>query len=378
MVQLLLNSLQQEPDFEVHHIDARFNETASSIGSISFKKFTLMTQYLYQAIRIRISHGDAALYYIPAPPKTSAIIRDWFIVGMCRLLYSKLILHWHAAGLADWARKNELSPGALPKALASITRFILHGATQSIVLTEFSKKEAAYFSPINLTVIPNGVPDPFPNYEEMIQPIRKKRSQELVSKFKKKYASTPAKCNLLYLSLCIPEKGIFDAIEATQSANKYLSENRIALKFHLDIAGDFPSTHLRSRAEKLTSTTQECFNYHGHITGDDKARLLKDSDVLLFPSTYEYETMGISMVEALASGLQVIAYPWKGASETLKDASANGYTNKKNLESTLIKTIRELSINSGDQQRNIYCNYYQLSDWQNRITNNLRTETVFN
>jgi len=49
----------------------------------------------------RVAAGEE-VDYIPAPGKRSAMYRDWVVMFICRRFFKRVILHWHAAGLAKW------------------------------------------------------------------------------------------------------------------------------------------------------------------------------------------------------------------------------------------------------------------------------------
>ena len=46
--------------------------------------------------------GSRRCIISPAPGKHSALYRDWLVMLLCRPFFKRLVLHWHAAGLAKW------------------------------------------------------------------------------------------------------------------------------------------------------------------------------------------------------------------------------------------------------------------------------------
>src|SRR2546423_11962019 len=87
---------------ECYHVNARLSQKLEDIGDLRIGKFVLLLGYCLQAIWCRFRYGVDTLYYIPAPGKRSALYRDWMVMLLCRLVFKRLILHWHAAGLAKW------------------------------------------------------------------------------------------------------------------------------------------------------------------------------------------------------------------------------------------------------------------------------------
>jgi glycosyltransferase involved in cell wall biosynthesis len=79
------------------------------------------------------------------------------------------------------------------------------------------------------------------------------------------------------------------------------------------VAGDGPSrAELQQRYPDVT--------FLGVKTGEDLARVYASADVFVFPS--RTDTFGIVLLEALASGLPVAAYPVPGPSDVIGDSDA--------------------------------------------------------
>lgn len=121
---------------------------------------------------------------------------------------------------------------------------------------------------------------------------------------------TAAGRRLLYLSRAIRPKGIFTAIEVLE---------RVQVRYPgatLCIAGDGAD---RPEAERMVRERGlEGVHFAGHITGGFKYRLLAESDVFLFPSTYG-EGVPISLLEAMAAGLPAVTTRAGGIPDFFKD-----------------------------------------------------------
>lgn len=81
------------------------------------------------------------------------------------------------------------------------------------------------------------------------------------------------------------------------------------------VVGDGPA--LESMREKYPEV-----NFTGYKKGEELARLLAEADVFVFPS--KSDTFGVVLLEAMASGLPVAAYPVTGPLETVVNG-VNGY-----------------------------------------------------
>src|SRR5881227_2870059 len=89
-------------EIECYHVNARLSQKLEDIGDLRVGKFILLLGYCAQAVWCRFRYGVTTFYYIPAPGKRSALYRDWLVMLICRPFFKRIILHWHAAGLAKW------------------------------------------------------------------------------------------------------------------------------------------------------------------------------------------------------------------------------------------------------------------------------------
>jgi glycosyltransferase involved in cell wall biosynthesis len=136
---------------------------------------------------------------------------------------------------------------------------------------------------------------------------------------------------LLYVGRLAPEKGI----ERLKAVLREVPGTRLA------IVGDGPA---RRDLEREFSGTPTVFT--GLLHGDDLAAAYASGDAFLFPSTTE--TLGIAMIEALASGLPVVAAR-SGASHEVVSEEKNGLLYEANSGSSLVAAVRRLF--SDDESR---------------------------
>ena len=93
-------------------------------------------------------------YYVPAPGKAVALYRDWLVMLLCRPFFKRIILHWHAAGLAKWL---ETSVQIRSRA---ITYRLFKPVDLSIVLSRYNFADAEKLLSRHIAVVPVGMPDP--------------------------------------------------------------------------------------------------------------------------------------------------------------------------------------------------------------------------
>ena len=300
---------------ECYHVDCRFSDGMADIGRVRLAKVFLLFRYCWQAIQCRLRFGVKDFLYVPAPPARSAIYRDWLVMAICRPFFPRLILYWQAAGLGEW-----LASGARPWE-RWVTRTLLGRPALSVVLGEFCLGDAASLQSKKSVVVSNGIPDPCPNFTESMLPIRLERSAAR--------ASSARPFQVLFLSLCTREKGLFDALEAVALLNGRLAAAQSATRVQLTVAGKFwrPEEE-REFAERLArpdlnggiaDPARHAVRYAGFVGGADKARLLRDSDCLCFPTYYQAESFGIVLIEAMAFGLPVVTSRWRTIPELLPE-----------------------------------------------------------
>lgn len=116
--------------------------------------------------------------------------------------------------------------------------------------------------------------------------------------------------SLLFLSRVEQEKGIFETIDAT----KLLKAKYHAITLH--VAGIGASLE---SAKKYTASSGLSDNviFHGWVSGQSKADLLNDSDIMILPSSRE--GMPTCVLEAMAFGLPVLTTPVGGINDFFED-----------------------------------------------------------
>jgi glycosyltransferase involved in cell wall biosynthesis len=329
---------------ECYHVNARLSQKLEDIGDFRIGKFLLLLGYSAQAIWCRFRYGVTTLYYIPAPGKRSALYRDWLVMLLCRPFFRRIILHWHAAGLAKWLET------VVQLRSRALTYRLMKQVDLSIVLSKFNQADAEKLFSRRIVVVNNGIPDPCPNFTEEILPPRKARlaaRRKLLSGAELAPADLqegrdPRLFNVLYLAHCTREKGLFDTLDAVALANRKLAQAKSPILVHLSVAGDFinaaerqefqqrlaqPDLRLppacpqgpgQARSKNLNASEgSPCVTYAGFVFGPAKQRILAESDCFCFPTYYYAESFGLVLVEAIAFGLPVITTRWRSIPELL-------------------------------------------------------------
>lgn len=110
------------------------------------------------------------------------------------------------------------------------------------------------------------------------------------------------------------EKGIETAMEAVQIANAKHDREL----FHLDIYGQIDKDY-EERFVDIMKDAPGVIQYKGVVDFDRSVDVLKEYCALLFPTYYHGEGFAGTLIDAMASGVPVIASDWKYNSEIIKN-----------------------------------------------------------
>jgi glycosyltransferase involved in cell wall biosynthesis len=290
------------------------------IGGIRIGKLFLLFGYCLQAIWCRYRYGVTTMYYIPAPGKRSAIYRDWLVMLLCRPFYKKIILHWHAAGLAKWLETHvQMSARAL-------TYHRLRDADLSIVLSRYNRADAEKLLPKQIRVVSNGIPDPCPEFAQTILPRRRARflarrklhaGQPLTLADLENTGDDPQVFKVLYLAHCTREKGLFDSVKGVLRANEQLAAAKSPMTLRLIVAGNFVNAEERAEFDRIAATPEglKSMQLLGFISGAQKEEALRDADFFCFPTYYQNENQPVNLIEAMAFGLPILTTRWRSIPE---------------------------------------------------------------
>ena len=305
---------------ECYHVNVRLSKHLEDIGDLRLGKLFLLLFYCCDALWCRFRYGVDNFYYVPAPGKTSALVRDWLVMFLCRPFFKRVILHWHAAGLAKW-----LETCAQIRS-RSFTYSLMKHVDLSIVLSKYNRADAEKLFPKKITIISNGIPDPCPDYDLEVLPARRTRLEarrqllsggSITSTGQSAASSDPHVVRVLYLAHCTREKGAFDAMRGAALANKKLATQGSPISLRLTVTGSFVTADDRAEFDQIMKQSEvaACVQYVGFVTGEQKDKLLRSADCFCFPTFYPNENQPVNLIEAMAFGLPVVTTRWRSLPE---------------------------------------------------------------
>ncbi len=357
-------SAEKEFGLECYHVNARLSQKLEDIGDLRIGKFVLLVGYCAQAIWCRFRYGVTTFYYIPAPGKRSALLRDWMVMFICRPFFKRIVLHWHAAGLAKWLET------AVQMRSRSLTYHFMKQVDLSIVLSRYNRADAEKLVSREIKVVSNGIPDPCPEFTRQVLPHRQARAlarKKLLSEpFSQKPLSSRTDADLqvvtvLYLAHCTREKGLFDTVAGLDLANEQLRQRQSCVSLRLLVTGNFVNMQEKDAFFRLLAKpgAAKSIEYLGFVSGEQKHRLLREADLFCFPTYYENENQPVNLIEAMAFGLPILTTRWRSIPE-LFPVNYPGLVEIRSPNQIAKALIELLSAETGEAFREIFLRNFTL------------------
>ncbi len=349
---------------ECYHVNARLSKKLEDIGDFRIGKLILLLGYCLQAIWCRFRFGVKNLYYVPAPGKRSALYRDWTVMLICRPFFKRVILHWHAAGLAKWLEM------VVTMRSRSLTYRLMKRVDLSIVLSKYNRADAEKLFSRQISVVSNGVPDPCPRFAEEVLPRRKARvaaRRKLLSGLTldasdmRDTGGDPQVVRVLYLAHCMREKGLFDTLTGVALAEKRLRQRQAPISLRLLVTGDFVTAEDKAEFERQVAEPglAGLVEYFGFVRGERKNELLRQADLFCFPTYYFAESFGLVVIEAMAFGLPILTTRWRSLPE-LFPADYPGLVEVRSPEQIANRLLGLVTADTGEEFRDIFLRNYNL------------------
>lgn len=340
---------------ECYHVNARFSRGLEDVGEFQGAKLLLVLWFCVQALWVRFRHGVKNLYYVPAPGKRVALYRDWLVMLLCRPFFQNVILHWHAAGLAKWLETSTTITSR------TATYRCFRPVNLSIVLSRYNVADAEKLLSHKIAVVNNGIPDPCPNFDDTVLPLRRQSFVERAKIFAGGKNAAPLLVNILFLAHCTREKGIFAAAEAVVRANRYLVACKLPVKLRLAAAGNFVTDNEKLEFGRLCRNSEfaAAVAHLGFVSGERKDRLLRQTDLFLFPTRYLGENQPVNLIEAMAFGLPIITTRWRSLPEMLPP-DYPGLVNDQDPDEIAAALVKVLAYKSGEQIRQHFLEHFTL------------------
>lgn len=256
-------------------IDRRFSKSVDEVGQFNLGK-------VVRGLGLVARLGGACVRRRPrvvvlfATTHSFSFIVDWTISELLRAFRIPVILYLHTVGFAALAQRG----GCWHQGV----RRLLGSAQAVVVLDESLSWDVQDFITIQPDVIRNTLPECPPTTTARI-PLSERGI-------------------VLFLSNLIPGKGHEDFLSAAANCLDSGLDSRFVLA-----GAASPSVAAEVNARISRSGWASKITYVGAIGTQEKWDLLSGARMLVFPSTYAGETVGLVLLEAAACGVPIAAYP---------------------------------------------------------------------
>jgi glycosyltransferase involved in cell wall biosynthesis len=328
--------------FDYRFIRMHFSNETNEVGSINPGKIWKLITLWFKIAKQLVCYKPDYVYYPPAGPDKTPVIRDILLLFFIRLTGLKRIFHYHAGGIAT-------IKGRLSRPMRWLFQYVYLNADQSICLSSAGTGDPIILKSKKIIIIPSGVPDP--GFISVGKPEN-------------------TNFNVLFAGVCRETKGVADFIEVIRKCRK-----------HSKIIKGTIIGHIFSEKENKIITQavkEDLISYGGMLTGDAKLEIFRQSQILLFPSFFESENFPTVILEAFSFGMPVVSTNWRGIPDQIVSGQ-NGFlheihdidgmaTSVINLASDSF-LYKKLSFNA----RQDFVSKYRMSVFESAITEYLKS-----
>ncbi len=326
------------------HAPMAFSKDMDEVGKFKLTKLFHLIYVIFNIIFLKFRHKIKILYYPPAGPHKIPVYRDMAILISVRWLFNKTVFHFHAGGISK-----------LYKKLTVLERFFFKKAyfypDLTIILSEKNPKDGQFIRTKKNIIIPYGIYDHFPKYENH-QPEKQ---------------AVPV---LLYVGAIRKSKGVLIFLEA-------LSQLRSSkVPFYAKFMGKFESKKFKDKVYSFIQlhNLENQIEFTGVKKGNDKWDVFYNSDILCFPSFFNSETFGLVALEAMQFELPVIATLWRGIPSVVKDKKTGFLIPIKDSKALkekikLLVYDEKLREKMGKHGREVFLKKFTLEKYRNNLEN---------
>ena len=337
MIARILEELARTNEFETHHLRFEFTPDFKTIRRGSFSKVWELAKVIGRLLRLRSRGPIDVLIYPAGGPQSVPIIRDILLLPWILLVARRVVLHFHAAGIADRL-------GERPDLLGSLLSSLYRRSAAALVMTEFNRRDPEHFAISPVFVLPHRLPDEF-------DPALSKKNS--------------AEPRILSVGHLCPDKGTSALLRAFANIAKHNETVR------LELVGEClpPMTDESLRAHLRELGIEDRVVLSGVLTGKAKQEAFGRATIFAFPTVAPYESFGLVIVEAMTWGLPIVATDWRGNRDVLgQDFDGECFEIRGELATSLEKALKRALENAaenpgwGQKNREIYEGRYRSGD----------------
>jgi len=325
----LVESKKIRTEFDTHTINITAARSIADIGRFSVGKFTNSIRQAL-AIRSALKKFRPSIVYLTLSPTGFAFFRDAFFVYLAVQRDTRIVLHLHGKGISSSAAESSL--------FRKIAAYVFRKSTV-IFLSEHLVYDVREFLVRPYFVVPNGI--------ALVSAIEEKKWKQ-------------EKPTLLFLSNYVESKGILVLIDAVE---KIAEHNR---SFSVKLVGNsFDLTKEEIIDIVNRKTLQDIIEVTGPKYGEEKYEVLKNADLLVFPTFYSNEAFPLVILEAMQFALPVISTPEGGIPDMVSDGETGYLVPQRDPEALaekieLLLSNPELRVQMGRRGREKFLEKFSL------------------
>lgn len=284
MVAKIFNEIASCGDFQVFHLPFYFTPSFESVRRVRFSKAWELVLVWWRFLKIRMTSGRVDFVLYPAGgPQPVPMIRDLLLLPILILGSERVVVQFHAAGIAECLIEET---GLVRKIMKRLYRRV----TAAVVMTEFNRRDPEALGVERVFTIPHRLVDENP---EGRLPDYSGGSENLT---------------VLYAGHLYDQKGTPQLIEAFARVAKGRPGLRCVLMGEFLPSYNWIACEVRCRELGIANRVE----WVGVRRGVEKGQIFSNAGIFVFPSVAPYESFGLVMVEAMMWGLPIVATDWRG------------------------------------------------------------------
>lgn len=283
MIGRLVEAMAGRPGVRSEHWAFHFTKNSGEARRPGVGKLIELAAVLWALARLRARGPIDLMVYPAGGPQWVPVVRDLCLLPWALLASRKLVIHFHAGGIAEGLPR-------LPMPVRWALRWLCRRADAALVMTEFGRRDPVSVGISKVVSVPHTVKDRF-------DPALVRRGG----------------VRLLYVGHLCPDKGTPALIEA------FAALRASGVDARLDLVGECLAPYTQQDLRGLIKPLglKEFIERPGVLRDAAKWDRFARADLFVFPSVAPYESFGLVTVEAMMWALPVVISDWRGNREVL-------------------------------------------------------------
>jgi len=273
-----------------------------TVGTVSLRRARELGGVL--ARYAAMSCGSGRTIYLTVAQSWPGFLRDAVVIWWAAIWRQRIVLHMHGGGFGAFVRDLPARKAALVFATWRRSQRIV---VESETLRRMVEDDPALFQ--RTIAISNTLPDSVASLPIAGKALPADRPPRIL--FLGNLVATKGYGIVLEAVALLRQRGVH--VEAA-FCGAFIPEDRS--KGYEDDAAASQRAFERFRCDHSLS---DAVRWHGTVRGAEKDRILRTSEFLVLPTAYRHEGQPVSILEAMAYGLVVVATPLPGIADTVED-----------------------------------------------------------